>query len=493
MNAGPVPVAGLGAFPCNQSQGFCGGSPTWLPNDLVELQQWRRRLATVVSALLIGMVAVGFAAAGDFAQRTFSGIANAEWYAPLILTPAIFVIIAALTRSIANDARGSGIPQVIAASRNAEAAATGEMLSLRTGLTKLTLSVGALFGGASVGREGPTVQLGAAIMVAVHKLLKVRVTPGVLIAGGAAGVAAAFNTPLAGIAFAIEELAVAYEQRVAVLVMGAVMIGGLTSQGIAGEYVYFGHVGRGLPLMSVLIAAPLAGICGGVAGGLFSRVLLALRGPGGRWSGMLGKRPLVTALVCGIIVAAVGVAVGGTTWGTGYEPTRLLLEGGQGDYWFGPAKFLAALVTSASGIPGGIFAPSLAVGAGLGNLLTPLFPSDQSGTIVLLGMAGYFVGVVRAPLTAVIILSETTGTTAGILPLFATCLIADWVGAMVCKRTALPCVGEGLHAAGAGERRRRQSLRLNGSWSHERGAWTAWTTVLKEKSLPVQSWRSLRW
>jgi H+/Cl- antiporter ClcA len=84
-------------------------------------------------------------------------------------------------------------------------------------------------------------------------------------------------------------------------------------------------------------------------------------------------------------------------------------------------------------MPGGIFSPSLAVGAGIGNLLTPLFPIEQSGAIVLLGMAGYFVGVVRAPLTGVIILSETTGTTSAILPLFVACLVGDWAGSLVCR------------------------------------------------------------
>jgi H+/Cl- antiporter ClcA len=192
-------------------------------------------------------------------------------------------------------------------------------------------------------------------------------------------------------------------------------------------------MGATLPLGVVLVAAPLAGFAGGLGGGLFSRAFLLLRGPDGRWTPFLRKRPLVTALVCGIIVGAIGVAVGGTTWGTGYIPTRQLLEGSRIAYSFGPAKFVAVLATSVSGMPGGIFSPSLAVGAGIGNLLTPLFPGEPSGAIVLLGMGGYFVGVVRAPLTAVIILSETTGTTSAILPLFVACLAGDWAGSLVCR------------------------------------------------------------
>jgi len=382
---------------------------------------------------LIGILATLFAWAANFAQGEFVAAVADEPYLPIVVTPVMFVAIAALTRSLAPESRGSGIPQVIAASRDPDGETTAGLLSMRTAFAKLALSIAALFGGASVGREGPTVQVAAAAMTQVHRLFRVRVTPGVLIAGGAAGVAGAFNTPLAGIAFAIEELAVAYEQRVAVLVMGAVMISGLTSEWIAGSYVYFGHMTATLPLGVILVAAPLAGFVGGICGGLFSRAFLFLRGPNGRWKPLLGKRPLVTALVCGLIDGSIGVAVGGTTWGTGYGPTQQLLEGSQVAYSFGPAKFLSVLATSVSGMPGGIFSPSLAVGAGIGHLLTPLFPSGQSGAIVLLGMGGYFVGVVRAPLTAVIILSETTGTTSAILPLFVACLVGDWSASLVCR------------------------------------------------------------
>ncbi|WEK46684.1 MAG: chloride channel protein [Candidatus Andeanibacterium colombiense] len=409
----------------------------WIPpiGRAAELEpaQWRRRLATLIGALGIGVVALLFARAGDLAQTSFGQLYAAYPYACLILTPAVFGLVAWLTGKIALEARGSGIPQVIAAARNPAGDAEQALVSLRAGVAKLLLTVAALFGGAPVGREGPTVQLGAAIMVAAHRWLRVPVSAGVLIAGGAAGVAAAFNTPLAGIAFAIEELAVAYEQRVAVMAMGAVMIAGLTSQGIAGDYIYFGQVTASLPLGSMLIAAPLAGIAGGALGGLFSRLFIALRGPGGRWTALLRRHPVIAALICGIVVAGIGFASKGQTWGTGYEPTRAMLAGEGGAAWFGPAKFVAALATAASAIPGGIFAPSLSIGAGFGGLLAPLFQPEQAGAIVLLGMAGYFTGVVRAPLTAIIILAETTNSSAMILPLFATALIADWAGGIVCK------------------------------------------------------------
>ncbi|WP_247710643.1 chloride channel protein [Qipengyuania aestuarii] len=415
-----------------------------MPQELVSADDWKRRIAMLVSAVLIGLAALLFAELGDHAQALFSSVRSEHVWLPLVLTPATFLIVAALTRRFASEAGGSGIPQVMAASRDPMGPAARALMSLRAACAKIVLTVVALCGGASVGREGPTVQLAGSIMVQVHRLFRLRVTPGVIIAGGAAGVAAAFNTPLAGIAFAIEELATAYEQRVAVLVMGAVMIAGLTAQGLAGDYIYFGLLQGSLPLTTVLIAAPLAGLFGGVLGGLFSRLFLMLRGPEGRWSAVLGKRPLLTAALCGVVVGLLVFLTDGDAAGTGYEPTRALLEGEQGDYWFGPAKFLAALATSVSGIPGGIFAPSLAAGAGFGQILTPLFPAEQAGLIVLLGMAGYFTGVVRAPLTAVIILGEATGSSHVILPLFATALIGDWAGSLVCREKLYLALARGF-------------------------------------------------
>lgn len=396
-------------------------------------QEWRRRAGSLLGAVLIGLVALMFAEAADGAQNLFDKMI-ARWpLSPLAVTPALFVIFAWMTRLIAPAARGSGIPQVIAASRDPDGVLSRGLLSIKTALFKLVVTVGSVLGGASVGREGPTVQLGAAIMVACHRLFGVRLTSGVLIAGGAAGVAAAFNTPIAGIAFAIEELASAYEQRVAVLVMGAVMISGLTSQGLAGNYLYFGTMNQSLPVGAAIVIAPIAGLAGGALGGLFSRGMLEVTRRRRESKRGVFARPLLVAFICGVIVAALGILTDGATWGTGYAPAKALLEGGDGSIWLGPAKFVTTLATSVSGLPGGIFAPSLAVGAGFGKLLALVFPHEAAGAIVLLGMVGYFTGVVRAPLTGVIILSETTGSTSSILPLFLTALVADWSGSLVCK------------------------------------------------------------
>lgn len=392
-----------------------------------------RRLATGIGAVLLGVVAIIFAWVGNLAQGLFLRFDTAFPLGALVATPALFVFIVFATRRWVPEARGSGIPQVIAAGRDPERRALGPLVSLRTALGKFVLTVLMLLGGGSVGREGPTVQISAAIMVAVHRLLRVPITAGVLIAGGAAGVAAAFNTPLAGVAFAIEELASAYEQRVAVLVMAAVMIAGLVSLGIAGDYIYFGAMRQTLDLRAVLIATPLAGIVGGLSGGLFSRFVLKAASPASAWGRWLKGQPFLVAAICGLVVAVMGVMTGGATWGTGYGATKALVEAQGGSHWFGPAKFVATLATTLSGAPGGIFAPSLSVGAGVGGLLTMILPGEPAGAIVLLGMIGYFVGVTRAPLTAVIIISETTGSRGMILPLFATALIADLAGAIVSR------------------------------------------------------------
>jgi H+/Cl- antiporter ClcA len=392
---------------------------------------WRRRLATGVGAVLVGIVALLFARLADFAIATFRADVLAIWWLPLVITPLGVMALALATRRFTPEGRGSGIPQVIAATEDPRRALQ-RLIALRVGVSKLFMTAGALLVGASVGREGPTVQVSAAIMARVHRFFRVPISSGVIIAGGAAGVAAAFNTPLAGVAFAIEELANAFEQRVTFLVMTAILVSGIVSLGFAGDYVYFGSMPDTLPLGRALLLAPVAGFLGGISGGLFARTVLAITYNRRRYLGPLASRPVLWALICGLAIAVIGIATG-RTWGTGYHEARLLVEGAAAPWWFGPGKFAATLFSTLGGLPGGIFSPSLATGAGVGNLLCMLFPNDPRGAIVLLGMIAYFTGVVRAPLTAVIIIVEATASRGMILPLFAAALIAEAAARLVCK------------------------------------------------------------
>lgn len=404
------------------------------PSRRTPLNLIRPRIAALGGALALGLAAVAFARAGELAQAGFERLCAVAPWSPLVVTPVTFAVVTWLTRRFFAEARGSGIPQVMAAATGHDAAtqAAGPLISPRTALAKFAGTIAMLLGGAAVGREGPTVQVSAAIMVAVHRVLRVPVTSGVIIAGGAAGVAAAFNTPLAGVAFAIEELAAAFEQKLALLVMLAVLVAGLVSLTLSGDYVYFGAMTQGLPIGAAVLASLLAGLCGGVAGGLFARLLVVFAEAQNPVVMRLKARPALFAFGCGVVVAGAGLLSGGLSWGTGYGATREMLSGGVQSFWFGPARFIATVATAISGAPGGIFAPSLSVGAGLGQALAPLFPGDSSGAIVMLGMIGYFAGVTRAPLTAVIIVMEMTANRTMILPLFATALVADQASAWIC-------------------------------------------------------------
>jgi H+/Cl- antiporter ClcA len=406
-----------------------------------------QRFAAVIGAVLLGLVAIAFAKSGEVAQQVFARAFEASPWLAGAATPCVFVLVVGLTRRWFPEARGSGIPQVMAAGHNPVASAHGPLISLRTAFAKFIGTLAMLLGGGAVGREGPTVQISAALMVAVHRWLRVPVNAGVIIAGGAAGVAAAFNTPLAGVAFAIEELAAAFEQKVAVLVMAAVMISGLVSLGIAGDYVYFGAMTRQLAIRDIVTLAPVIGVLGGLAGGGFSRVLVAMAISKRRPFVMARAHPLALAFGCGLVVAVAGIASSGSSWGTGYETTRQLLSGQQASLAFGPAKFVATLATALSGAPGGIFAPSLSVGAGLGQIVAFFVKGEPSGAIVLLGVAAYFTGVVRAPLTAVIIVMEMTADRSMILPLFISAIVADWVSSKMCRAKLYHALSQGFRSA----------------------------------------------
>jgi H+/Cl- antiporter ClcA len=273
-------------------------------------------------------------------------------------------------------------------------------------------------------------------MYSLHRLATFpihHVKKGLILAGGAAGLAAAFNTPLAGVMFAIEEMSRSFEERITGSLMVAVILAGMTALMIQGNYTYFGTYTSQLdPWHSFGIIA-VAGIVGGAAGGLFSTILIA---GGRRLKPFRSRHPYLLAAILGLAVALVGILSGNATWGTGYEAARGVLQGTDAAApWYAPLKFLATVFSYLSGIPGGIFAPSLSVGAGFGHDLSALFPAAPVVAVGLLGMVGYFSGVVQTPITAVTIVMEMTDDHRLLLPLMATALLANGVSRLVCRES----------------------------------------------------------
>jgi H+/Cl- antiporter ClcA len=381
------------------------------------LRVWRQRLVFWGGAIAIGCVSVAFTEAANSAQTAFThGIAR-FWLLPLIVTPLGFVASAALTQKFFQGAEGSGIPQAIAARHLTQGRERYRLLAPKLIIGKIGATLIGLLCGASVGREGPTVQVGAIIMLQVARFGGLKNERGLILAGSAAGIAAAFNAPLAGIVFAIEEMSRSFEQRTNGLVLYAVIFAGLTSLGLVGNYTYFGVTSATVTNWQDWLMVIVCGVVGGLAGGAFGRLMLEITSLARRWIGGIPRRNLQYALACGVVVAIIGILTKGATFGTGYAQARAAIEGHPVSWTFGPAKFVASLATAVSGIPGGIFAPSLAVGAGLGRAIGALCGSGAFSLVAVLGMAGYFAGVVQAPLTAFVIIMEMTGNTENVIPL----------------------------------------------------------------------------
>jgi H+/Cl- antiporter ClcA len=382
---------------------------------------------------VVGGAAVALALLADVAQEIFAQFIQRWPYGSLLVTPLGLGLSAYLTRRVFPNSQGSGIPQAIAARHLRSQEDRGRLVSIRIAVGKIILTLFGLLCGASIGREGPTVQVGASIMFAIGKLSPRRQS-GLILAGASAGIAAAFNTPIAGIIFGIEEMSRAFEVRSVGLMLSAIIIGGLTSVTFLGDYTYFGTTSVTLHGVLGWLCVPICAAAGGLLGGGFSRILVEFgRGLPGAFGHAIKRHPVGFAALCGLGAAVCGILSGSTVYGTGYSQVKLLMEHGAPlPESFGLLKIVSTTLASISGVPGGIFSPSLAVGAGVGFNLAALFPSVPLNALILLGMVSYFTGVVQAPITAVVIVTEMTNDHAMVLPLMVAAVIAFGVSRLVC-------------------------------------------------------------
>ncbi|WP_298835192.1 chloride channel protein [uncultured Piscinibacter sp.] len=408
--------------------------------ELSDWRLWLARSVVIAVAAAAGLTVVAFTWITERALELFFTVRASWWWMPLIATPLITGAIVWLTRRFAPGAAGSGIPQVMAAlDPSVDGTSRSLYVSLRLTAAKMLFTASGLLGGLSLGREGPSVQIAAGVMHAAKRWLPQRsaVTEhGLLVAGGAAGIAAAFNTPLAGVMFAIEELSRAPEQRNSGLLVAGIVLAGLVAVSILGNGTYFGVIQ--VPALNLSLLGPglLVALTAGVTGGLFSRLLIAsLSGKSAdgasRWR---ARYPVRFAMACGLAVAIIGVATLGATFGSGYGYTREMLGGGEttpGLHFV--LKFVATWLTAWSGVPGGIFAPALTIGASLGNDIALLTSYPHAPALIALGMAGFLAAATQAPLTAFIIVMEMVDGHAMVLSLMACALVASGISRLISR------------------------------------------------------------
>jgi H+/Cl- antiporter ClcA len=407
-----------------------------LSQELADWRLWLARAVVVGAAVVAGLTVVGFTWLAENASECFSVLRARAWWAPLLCAPACAAAVVWCTRRFAPGAAGSGIPQVMATlEKEVGDAERGLFVSLRLSVAKILLTSAGLLGGLSLGREGPSVQIAAGIMLQARRFMAFAFPDGkapvgvhgLLVAGGAAGIAAAFNTPLGGVMFAIEELARAPERRSSGLIIAAIVLAGLVAVSAHGNGTYFGVIHAPAPGLGLLLPGLLLAVLAGIAGGLFSRLLIgSLSGQGqDLFSRFRLRRPVLFAAGCGLAVALIGVTNAGATFGSGYGATRIMIEGtGAMPQAYALFKFLATWLTTWSGVPAGIFAPSLAIGAALGNDVALVLFGTQMPALIALGMVGFLAAATQAPLTAFIIVMEMVDGHAMVLSLMACALVS---------------------------------------------------------------------
>jgi len=393
-----------------------------------------------LSAIVVGFVAVlyndGFLIGTLLARKRFN-----ETPELIFLTTPMFLLVSAfLCRKFAPHAAGGGTEQVISALKklsdfSVKSEGVGEYLGFKVLIVKVVSSIVCVAGGGTLGREGPVVQISASIFVIIGEQIR-KILPSFdlrtwIVAGSAAGLAAAFNTPLAGIVFAIEELSqFHFEQKFSGFkekAFFAVIVAGVTAQLLTGSYVLFEfpvmHVDWSVSIAFAFIL--IAVFCG--FGALLLKILCTqtakLR------NSVKGVSWYFIPIACGLLVATVSYYLGINTFGAGVFTIEESIKSSTAviTYQESLGRFVNVVATMASGCAGGLLLPSLALGAGIGAVGNYFLPVVDARIFMAAGMAGFLGAILNAPLTAAVLVLEITNQRELIFPLFLSTLVASWI------------------------------------------------------------------
>jgi CIC family chloride channel protein len=386
----------------------------------------------IVFRWLIGVCTRALSGQTDYSEAGHVANPHVPWLGPwfVVLAPVVAgLIYGPVVQRWAREARGHGVPEVMLA-----VARRGGRISWRVALVKSLASALCIGGGGSVGREGPIVQIGSALGSAFGTAIRLSEDRlRLLVACGAAGgIAATFNAPLAGVFFAMELILRDFTTES----FGAVVLSSVTAS-VVGRAAFGDVPFLQLPAFSVqhgsqYLLFALLGVLAGAIGVLFTRVLYWIEDAcDWAWRGPEWLRPAVGGLLLGGLLLVLP-----QMYGVGYPVLERAVGGG---YLLGMlvvlllGKILATSLTIGIGGSGGVFAPSLYIGAmagvAYGDVVAAVAPGQVGvlGAYGLIGMGAVFAGATRAPITGVIIIFELTGEYSLILPLMTAIVLATLV------------------------------------------------------------------
>lgn len=371
-----------------------------------------------IGSVITGFFAVLYAKIFAWGENLMNFIFNWQAWMIFIIAPAGFVLSWWLVKEFAPNAKGSGIPQVMAAVELAnpkEHKKIRSLLSLKIIFFKILSSVILVIGGGAVGREGPTIQIAGSVFRKVNEYLpewwpKIS-KKNMIMTGAAAGLAAAFNTPLGGIVFAVEELSKTHINYFKTALFTAVIIAGLTAQTLAGSYLYLGYPKTHDVSLLIMFPIVLVAATAGILASQLSVIMLKINS----WKKKKLKTDKATVLfliICALVIASIAYFINREILGSGKEiMERVLFTKDKHEDWYVPIlRMLGPALSFTSGGAGGIFAPALSAGASIGSVISGAIhlTPNETNVVILAGMVAFLTGITRAPFTSAIIVLEMT-------------------------------------------------------------------------------------
>ncbi len=397
-----------------------------------------------LGALITGVAAVFYAKLFSWAEEGTYYIFHKAGWLFFIITPLSFLLALWLVYTFAPYAKGSGIPQVSAAielTNPKHHYKVNRLLGVRILFVKVLSSLMMVFGGGVVGREGPTIQIAASIFKKINDLLpkwypKIS-RRNMIVTGAAAGLASAFNTPLGGIVFAIEELTKTHFSFFKSALLTGVIISGLTALSFAGPYLYLGYPAlTDVPVWILAVIIPVALITG-MGGVGMGRIILYIFKKKAVFKKSYQK--YMYAIVCGLIIASLAIFIDHRTFGSGKSimVTTLFTDNKHLEWYVPVLRFFGPILSFSVEAAGGIFAPSLSAGASIGAVFAGWFHLSATATnlVILCGMAGFLTGITRSPFTSSILVLEMTNSHNIIFYIMLTALFANLIAGLISRHS----------------------------------------------------------